>query len=384
MGTATWCRARRPTCRPRIRSRCSRPRPPGAATQRASRRRALHADLGRRGPRGAARGMASFETPTGWKFFGNLLDAGAVTLCGEESFGTGSDHVREKDGLWAGAPVAQHPRGYRQVVRGLLAITGGLSGATTTRATTTRTSRPSARTLSTTGSRRPALPVRPDHRGAHRAKASEFAYDDPVDGSRLGAAGADRALRGGAAARCSACRERARWGRRCGSTWRRSKRTPSRLDREPAEALAPVARAADEWRGSGSTPGARGPTSLPEATGAGHACATRGSWESSAPSRGLQVVQAHRTVQRAAPGWTAADGGRRRRNGLRAGVPGRGGRLRGRPEPSHEGNGAGREVMEPCGTARCVALRGRAGRSSRGRGRWRSATRAGGPAMTLR
>ena len=46
-------------------------------------------------------GIACFETPTGWKFFGNLLDAGRITLCGEESFGTGSDHVREKDGLWA-------------------------------------------------------------------------------------------------------------------------------------------------------------------------------------------------------------------------------------------------------------------------------------------
>jgi phosphoglucomutase len=46
-------------------------------------------------------GIELFETPTGWKFFGNLLDAGRVTLCGEESFGTGSDHLREKDGLWA-------------------------------------------------------------------------------------------------------------------------------------------------------------------------------------------------------------------------------------------------------------------------------------------
>ena len=46
-------------------------------------------------------GIACFETPTGWKFFGNLLDAGRVTLCGEESAGTGSDHVREKDGVWA-------------------------------------------------------------------------------------------------------------------------------------------------------------------------------------------------------------------------------------------------------------------------------------------
>jgi phosphoglucomutase len=49
----------------------------------------------------AALGIPCFETPTGWKFFGNLLDADRITLCGEESFGTGSDHVREKDGLWA-------------------------------------------------------------------------------------------------------------------------------------------------------------------------------------------------------------------------------------------------------------------------------------------
>ena len=48
-----------------------------------------------------ALGIGSYETPTGWKFFGNLLDAGRATICGEESFGTGSDHVREKDGLWA-------------------------------------------------------------------------------------------------------------------------------------------------------------------------------------------------------------------------------------------------------------------------------------------
>jgi phosphoglucomutase len=46
-------------------------------------------------------GVPCYETPTGWKFFGNLMDAGRVTLCGEESFGTGSSHVREKDGLWA-------------------------------------------------------------------------------------------------------------------------------------------------------------------------------------------------------------------------------------------------------------------------------------------
>ena len=46
-------------------------------------------------------GIRAYETPTGWKFFGNLLDAGLATLCGEESAGTGSDHIREKDGVWA-------------------------------------------------------------------------------------------------------------------------------------------------------------------------------------------------------------------------------------------------------------------------------------------
>jgi len=49
----------------------------------------------------AKHNIACYETPTGWKFFGNLLDAGKITLCGEESFGTGSNHVREKDGVWA-------------------------------------------------------------------------------------------------------------------------------------------------------------------------------------------------------------------------------------------------------------------------------------------
>mmetsp|Transcript_6288 Transcript_6288/g.11195 ORF Transcript_6288/g.11195 Transcript_6288/m.11195 type:complete len:651 (-) Transcript_6288:870-2822(-) len=49
----------------------------------------------------AAQGIALYETPTGWKFFGNLMDAGLISLCGEESFGSGSTHVGEKDGLWA-------------------------------------------------------------------------------------------------------------------------------------------------------------------------------------------------------------------------------------------------------------------------------------------
>jgi len=47
------------------------------------------------------KGLQCYEVPTGWKFFGNLLDDGRISLCGEESFGTGSDHIREKDGVWA-------------------------------------------------------------------------------------------------------------------------------------------------------------------------------------------------------------------------------------------------------------------------------------------
>ena len=45
-------------------------------------------------------GVNLYETPTGWKFFGNLMEDGLISICGEESFGTGSYHVREKDGLW--------------------------------------------------------------------------------------------------------------------------------------------------------------------------------------------------------------------------------------------------------------------------------------------
>jgi phosphoglucomutase len=69
----------------------------------------------------AALGVACHETPTGWKFFGNLLDAGLATICGEESSGTGADHVREKDGLWAVLfwlnVVAARSQSVEQIVR---------------------------------------------------------------------------------------------------------------------------------------------------------------------------------------------------------------------------------------------------------------------------
>jgi phosphoglucomutase len=80
--------------------RARRQRPPDAGLPRHRRRRPLHAHQPAVDRVAEARGIDCYETPTGWKFFGNLLD-GRITLCGEESFGTGSDHVREKDGLWA-------------------------------------------------------------------------------------------------------------------------------------------------------------------------------------------------------------------------------------------------------------------------------------------
>jgi len=67
-----------------------------------------------------AKGKECFETPTGWKFFGNLLDAGRISLCGEESFGTGSDHIREKDGIWAALAWLQILASRKQSVEDVL------------------------------------------------------------------------------------------------------------------------------------------------------------------------------------------------------------------------------------------------------------------------
>ena len=68
----------------------------------------------------AAKKLECYEVPTGWKFFGNLMDAGRLSLCGEESFGTGSDHVREKDGIWAAlawlSVMAQRKQSVQQIL----------------------------------------------------------------------------------------------------------------------------------------------------------------------------------------------------------------------------------------------------------------------------
>jgi len=129
-------------------------------------------------------GVPCFETPTGWKFFGNLLDAGQVTLCGEESYGTGSSHVREKDGLWAVLfwlnLVAVTGQSVEDLVRGLWREHGrcvysrhDYDGIATEQAHTLMTEL------------RAQLPTLAGTTVADQriAWADDFAYTDPVDGS---------------------------------------------------------------------------------------------------------------------------------------------------------------------------------------------------------
>ena len=132
----------------------------------------------------AALGIPAFETPTGWKFFGTLLDAGQATICGEESFGTGSDHVREKDGLWAVLMWLN-----------IQAVTGlgveALVSAHWRRFGRTFYSRhdyeglPVAQGEAVMATLRAALPDLPGQRieGRRVAMADDFSYVDPVDGS---------------------------------------------------------------------------------------------------------------------------------------------------------------------------------------------------------
>lgn len=128
--------------------------------------------------------LPCYETPTGWKFFGNLLDADRVTLCGEESFGTGSNHVREKDGLWAvlfwlnilavreqsvAEIVQEHWRTYGRNYYSRHDYEGVESDRASTLVDKLRSQLPSL-----TGQKLGAYTV---------AYADDFRYEDPVDGS---------------------------------------------------------------------------------------------------------------------------------------------------------------------------------------------------------
>jgi phosphoglucomutase len=129
-------------------------------------------------------GVPLFETPTGWKFFGNLLDAGLVTICGEESAGTGSNHVREKDGLWAVLLWLDILAARRQSVDHIVREHWATYGRNYyTRHDFEEVDSSSANDM--IKSLRDGLPkLKGEVFGAREvAAADDFAYHDPVDGS---------------------------------------------------------------------------------------------------------------------------------------------------------------------------------------------------------
>lgn len=129
-------------------------------------------------------GLNSFETPTGWKFFGNLLDAGMATLCGEESFGTSSSHVREKDGIWAVLFWLNLIAVRRQPVRDIVAQHWREFGRNYyTRYDYEAVDSSAARQLM--DELREQLPALAGGSldGRKIARADDFSYTDPVDGS---------------------------------------------------------------------------------------------------------------------------------------------------------------------------------------------------------
>ena len=126
-------------------------------------------------------GIACFETPTGWKFFGNLLDAGKATICGEESFGTGSSHVREKDGLWAVLMWLNILARRRQSVADIVKAHWREFG----RNYYSRHDYEEVDAEAAGGLMKDLRAKLPALIGQHAITAADdFAYDDPVDGSR--------------------------------------------------------------------------------------------------------------------------------------------------------------------------------------------------------
>ena len=196
-----------------------------------------------------ALGIGKYETPTGWKFFGNLLDDGLATICGEESFGTGSDHVREKDGLWAVLLWLNILAVRKQSVADILAEHWAKYGRN-------YYSRHDFEAVETAGADammaalRDSLPSLPGRHieGMTISGADDFAYSDPVDGSVSLRQGVRILFEGGSriVMRLSGTGTQ-------GATLRlyleRYAPGPDGLQYDPQEALAPVIRAAHALAG---------------------------------------------------------------------------------------------------------------------------------------
>ncbi len=191
-----------------------------------------------------ALGIGHYETPTGWKFFGNLLDAGLATLCGEESFGTGSDHVREKDGLWAILLWLNILAVRKQSVAEILAehfAKFGRNYYSRHDFDAIETAKADAMMAALRG----RLADLPGTRleGMEIVAADDFSYADPVDGSISTAQGVRVMFKGGSrfVMRLSGTGTE-------GATLRlyleRFVAGPGDLDHDPQDALAPIIRAA--------------------------------------------------------------------------------------------------------------------------------------------
>jgi phosphoglucomutase len=205
-------------------------------------------------------GIECYETPTGWKFFGNLLDAGLATICGEESAGTGSSHVREKDGLWAVLLwlniLARRRESVAGIMRGHWQSYGRNFYARhdyeeiDTEAADGLMGHLRARLSSLPGKRL---------RGMTVEKADDFAYDDPVDGSRSTGQGIRILFEGG-----SRVVFRLSGTGTSGATIRvyieRYQPDRARLDRPTGEALADLVAAAGEVSELAARTGRAAPT----------------------------------------------------------------------------------------------------------------------------
>ena len=204
-------------------------------------------------------GLDCYETPTGWKFFGNLLDAGRATLCGEESAGTGSDHVREKDGVWAVLLWLNILAATGKSVADLMAAHWAEYGRNYySRHDYEDVDADVANAIfDDLRGRLEGLPGQ-SFMGLTVTMADEFAYDDPVDGSRATGQG----IRIGFGEGSRAVFRLSGTGT-VGATVRvyleRLETDPGALLDDPQAALAPIIAAAEEISGLKARTGRAGP-----------------------------------------------------------------------------------------------------------------------------